>query len=133
MNIKEKAKALKTYIPAMFIAMKRKDTPVIAKIFAGITLGYALSPIDVIPDFIPVLGYLDVLIILPLLAAVTIKFIPTEIMEKCEAEAVEIWKDGKPERWYYAIPVIVIWLVIIGWLILKIINQDTRRILPCSA
>ena len=42
--------------------MKRKDTPIVAKIFAGITVGYALSPIDVVPDFIPVLGYLDDLI-----------------------------------------------------------------------
>ena len=46
--------------------MKRKDTPIVAKIFAGITVAYALSPIDVVPDFIPVLGYLDDLIILPL-------------------------------------------------------------------
>ncbi|MFA7099571.1 MAG: hypothetical protein WC143_05765 [Eubacteriales bacterium] len=51
MNLKEKAKALKIYIPAFFIAMKRKDTPIIAKIFAGITVGYALSPIDVILGF----------------------------------------------------------------------------------
>jgi len=54
MNLKEKANALKTYILALFIAMKRKDTPIVAKIFAGITVAYALSPIDVVPDFIPV-------------------------------------------------------------------------------
>lgn len=122
MNLKEKAKALKIYIPALFIAMKRKDTLIIAKIFVGITIGYALSPIDVIPDFIPVLGYLDDLIILPLLAAVAMKFIPAQIMEKCKAEAVDMCKDGEPEKWYYAIPVIVLWLVIIGWAMLKIIN-----------
>jgi uncharacterized membrane protein YkvA (DUF1232 family) len=80
MNLKEKANALKTYILALFIAMKRKDTPIVAKIFAGITVAYALSPIDVVPDFIPVLGYLDDLIILPLLATLAIRLIPTEIM-----------------------------------------------------
>ena len=120
MNLKEKAKAIKIYIPALFIAMKRKDTPIAAKIFAGITVGYALSPIDLIPDFIPVLGYLDDLIILPLLAALAIKFIPSEIMEICKAEAEGMWKDGKPKKFYYAIPIIILWLVIIGWVVSKI-------------
>ena len=100
MNLKEKANALKTYILALFIAMKRKDTPIVAKIFAGITVGYALSPIDVVPDFIPVLGYLDDLIILPLLATLAIRLIPNEIMEICKAESAGMWKDGKTKKWY---------------------------------
>jgi len=56
MNLKERAKQLKTDVPAVFIAMKRKETPFIAKILAGIAVTYALSPIDLIPDFIPVIG-----------------------------------------------------------------------------
>ena len=56
MNIKERAKKLKSDIPAVFIALKDKDTPLLAKIVAGITVGYALSPVDLIPDFIPFLG-----------------------------------------------------------------------------
>lgn len=119
MDLKEKAKTIKIYIPALFIAMKRKDTPLVAKIFAGITVGYALSPIDVIPDFIPVLGYLDDLIILPLLAALTIKLVPDEIMKDCKAESEGMWKDGKPKKWYYAIPIIVLWLMVIGWIVSK--------------
>lgn len=122
MNLKEKAKAIRIQIPALFIAMKRKDTPLAAKIFAGITLAYALSPIDIIPDFIPVLGYLDDLVILPLLAALAIKFIPDEIMDECKAEAAGMWKDGKPKRWYYAIPIVVLWLLIIGWIISRTIT-----------
>ncbi|MDY0318293.1 MAG: DUF1232 domain-containing protein, partial [Candidatus Izemoplasmatales bacterium] len=59
MKLKERAKQLKTDIPAVFIAMKRKETPFLAKILAAITIVYALSPIDLIPDFIPILGYLD--------------------------------------------------------------------------
>ena len=59
MKLKEKAKQLKTDIPAVFLALKDKETPLIAKIFAAITVAYALSPVDLIPDFIPVLGYLD--------------------------------------------------------------------------
>jgi len=65
MNFKERAQKLKSDIPAIFLALKDKDTPIIAKILAAVTVAYALSPIDLIPDFIPVLGYLDDLIILP--------------------------------------------------------------------
>ena len=121
MNLREKAKELKVMIPALFIAMKRKDTPVLAKIFAALTVGYALSPIDIIPDFIPVLGYLDDLIILPVLAALTIRLIPDDIMEACKAEAKELWKDGKPKKWYYAIPIVVIWVLIVSWVITKFV------------
>ena len=59
MNLRERAKKLKTDIPAVFLSLKSKDTPLIAKILAVITIAYALSPIDLIPDFIPVIGYLD--------------------------------------------------------------------------
>lgn len=75
MNIKEQTKQLKVDIPAVFLCLKGKDAPLIAKILAGITTAYALSPIDFIPDFIPVLGYLDDIIILPFLIALTIKFV----------------------------------------------------------
>ncbi len=53
MSIRERAKKLRTDIPAVFLALKRKDTPLAAKIAAGVTVAYALSPIDLIPDFIP--------------------------------------------------------------------------------
>ncbi|MBI9096203.1 MAG: DUF1232 domain-containing protein [Sphaerochaeta sp.] len=117
MNLKEKAKTIATYIPALFLAMKKKNTPVAAKILAALTVGYALSPIDLIPDFIPVLGYLDDLIILPLLITSTVKLIPPEIMEECKVEAAGMWKGGKPTKWYYTIPVIVLWLLIIWWIV----------------
>jgi uncharacterized membrane protein YkvA (DUF1232 family) len=120
MDIKEKAKQLKSDIPAVFIALKDKDTPIGAKILAGITVGYALSPIDFIPDFIPVLGYLDDVIILPVLVALTVKCIPKDIWDKSKQKSLDMWKEGKPEKWYYAIPIALIWLLII-WLIVKAI------------
>lgn len=92
MSIKDTAKKLKREVPAVFIALKRKDTPVIAKLFAGITVGYALSPIDFIPDFIPVLGYLDDVILLPLLVALTVKLIPNAIWEQSKLEAEGLWR-----------------------------------------
>ena len=118
--IKERAKKLKTDVPAVFLALKRKDTPVMAKVFATLTVAYALSPIDLIPDFIPVLGYLDDLLILPGLVAITVKLIPSGIFEECRIEAAGLWEGGKPKKWFYAIPIALIWLLIIG-VIIKVI------------
>jgi uncharacterized membrane protein YkvA (DUF1232 family) len=113
MDLKARAKKLKSDIPAVFIALRKKETPVIAKIFAGITIGYALSPIDFIPDFIPVLGLLDDIILLPILIAITIKFIPEEIFKLCRAESENLWNGVKPKKWYFAIPIILVWIILI--------------------
>ena len=120
MKIKENVKIIKRDIPAVFLALKDKKTPIIAKILAAVTVGYALSPIDLIPDFIPVLGYLDDVILLPLLITVTLKLIPEDIMNKCRKEAGNMWQDGKPKKWYYALPIVFIWVVLI-LIIIKII------------
>ncbi|MCL6559986.1 MAG: DUF1232 domain-containing protein [Firmicutes bacterium] len=117
MELKEKAKQLKKDIPAVFLALKKKETPWYAKILAILTVGYALSPIDLFPDFIPVLGYLDDVIILPLMIAATIKLIPKDIIEQCRIESEYLWKDGKPKKWYYAIPIVLIWLIIVALII----------------
>lgn len=120
MNIKERAKKLKADIPALFLSLKDKETPLIAKILAGLTVGYALSPIDLIPDFIPVLGYLDDIILLPVLVALTIRLIPQEVFERNRRQAEHIWEDNKPKRWFYAIPIVLVWLLIV-WIIIKAI------------
>ena len=120
MDLKARAKKLKTDIPALFLAIKDNDTPILAKVFAGITVAYALSPVDLVPDFIPVLGYLDDIILLPMLVALTIIFIPQDVLERNRKQAEGMWQDGKPKKWYYAIPIIAIWIIIIG-LILKAI------------
>ena len=120
MNFKERAKKLKSDIPTVFLALKDKETPMLAKIFAALTVVYALSPVDLIPDVIPVLGYLDDVILLPMLVALTIKFIPKEVLEKNRKAAEGLWKDGKPEKWYYGIPFVLRWVVIII-LIVKVI------------
>lgn len=113
MTLKEKAKQLKTDVPAVFLALQHKETPVTAKILAAITVIYALSPIDLIPDFIPILGYLDDMLILPALIAFTVRLIPQNIFAECRKEAAGIWQNGKPKKWYYALPVAVIWLVVL--------------------
>lgn len=123
MNLKEHAKKLKTDIPAVFLALKDRKTPLIAKITAGITVAYALSPIDLIPDFIPVLGYLDDVILLPALIALTIKLIPKNVWTECQKKSENMWTDGRPKKWYFAIPIILIWLLVIGCVFKIFIKQ----------
>ena len=123
MSLKEKATALKIDIPALFLALKRKETPMAAKILAGLTLVYALSPIDLIPDFIPVLGYLDDLIILPAMVFLTVKLIPNDVLEECRAQAKTLWIDGKPKKWYFALPVILIWVLLIFIIVRAVVHR----------
>jgi len=118
MTLKERAASLKKDIPAVFLALKAKETPVLAKVVAFLTVAYALSPVDLVPDFIPVLGYLDDLLILPALVALTVKLIPKDIFERYRQEAEGMWKDGKPKKWYYAFPIVLLWALII-WMIVK--------------
>lgn len=113
MDLKKRAKQLKADIPAVFIALRKKETPLLPKILAGITIAYALSPIDLIPDFIPVVGYLDDIILLPVLIALTIKLIPDEVFAECRKEAEGLWADCLPVNWRYAVPIVVCWLLII--------------------
>ena len=113
MSLKDRAKELKTDVPAVFLALKDKNTPWYAKLFAALTVAYALSPIDFIPDFIPLLGYLDDLIILPFLVALTVKLIPKEVFAEYRERASDLWANGKPKRWYYAIPIVLVWCLII--------------------
>lgn len=113
-KLTDRAKKLKTDIPAIFLALKDKRTPWYAKIIAAVIVVYALSPIDLIPDFIPVLGYLDDLIILPALIAWCVKCIPRDVFADCRSRAQDLWGGGKPEKWYYAIPFVLIWAAIIA-------------------
>ena len=113
MTLKEQASSLKKDIPAVFLALKAKETPIFAKILAFLTVAYALSPIDLLPE-----GYLDDVIILPALVALTVKLIPKEIFDRYRQEAEGMWPDGKPKKWYYALPIILLWALIL-YLIVK--------------
>lgn len=113
MNWKNSVKKIKSDIPALFFALKEKETPVVAKIMAGITVAYALSPIDLIPDFIPIFGYLDDFILLPLLIALTVKLIPKAILETSRLKAEEISNKRLSKKWYYSIPVVLSWCILL--------------------
>lgn len=123
MTLKERAKKLKTDIPAVFLALRKRETPVSAKLLAALTVAYALSPIDLIPDFIPVLGYLDDLILLPALVVLTVRPVPPKVMEACRTEAEGMWTEGRPKRWYYAIPIVLVWLLLVFLVVRAVVKS----------
>ena len=108
---KTKTKQLRTEIVALYLASKHPRTPWYAKALAALIIGYALSPIDLIPDFIPVIGYLDDFILVPLGIALLIKIIPGDILEECRAKAQSDFSEGKPKNWIAAIIIALIWLL----------------------
>ena len=120
-KLTERAKKLKTDIPAVFLALKDKRTPWFAKIIAATVIIYALSPIDLIPDFIPIIGYLDDLIILPALITWCVKCIPIDVFDDCRRRSEGLWGSGKPEKWYYAVPFILIWVAVIVLIVVAFI------------
>jgi len=83
-------------------------------------VAYALSPIDFIPDFIPVIGLLDDVILLPGLIALVIKPIPADVFVKCREDAASLWIHGKPKRWYCALPIVAVW-ILVTYLVMKAI------------
>lgn len=118
-KLKARAEKLMTDIPAVFLAMKHKRTPWYAKLLAFLAVAYALSPIDLIPDFIPVIGYLDDILILPLLVVLIVKSVPAEVMAECREKARGMWESGSPKKWYYSLPIIIVWMIVL-WLIVRL-------------
>ncbi len=107
---KTKSKQLKSEVCVLYLASKHPRTPWYAKAFAVLIIGYALSPIDLIPDFIPVIGYLDDLIIVPAGIAFLIKMIPEEVLEECREKARFQSMSKKRRNWIAAIVIVLIWL-----------------------
>ncbi|OFX24160.1 MAG: hypothetical protein A2041_03450 [Bacteroidetes bacterium GWA2_31_9b] len=119
-KLKGKAKKLKNEIIAISLAFNDKRTPLFTKIIIGLTISYALSPIDLIPDFIPIIGYLDDLIILPLMITLSIKLIPSEVMIDCRMRSQNESKLNKKIGLISAIFIILIWIGLLGLIIFKI-------------
>ncbi len=107
---KDRARQLKTEVYALYLAYKDKRTPWYAKVFTATVVAYAFSPIDLIPDFIPVFGYLDDLVLVPLGAFLAIRMIPTEVMSECREKAREVMAQGKPVNKAAAVVIMLIWV-----------------------
>lgn len=101
---------------ALYLAARDPRVPWYAKLLAAVVVAYAVSPIDLIPDFIPVIGLLDDMIIVPLGLALALKMIPREVMEEHRREARGRLAEGVPRRWVGAVAVICIWVLLL-WLV----------------
>ncbi len=110
---KTKSKHLRSEVYALYLASKHPRTPWYAKALAVLVIGYALSPIDFIPDFIPVIGYIDDLIIVPAGISILIKMIPREVLEECREKARSQPIDKKRSNWTVAAVIVLIWLLAI--------------------
>jgi uncharacterized membrane protein YkvA (DUF1232 family) len=113
-KLRERARRLEKDTVALYLALKREETPLSAKIVVGFAICYALSPIDLIPDFIPIIGFLDDVLILPALVALAVRLIPEQTFSECREKAIGMWENGKPKSFWYALPIIVFWLAILA-------------------
>lgn len=121
-RLKENAKGLKNEIYAVYLAYTKHKLPWYAKVLAALVMAYALSPIDLIPDFIPVLGILDDLILLPLGIALLIKIIPPEVMNECRKEVQNAGKEKLPKNYLMAAVFVLIWAGLIFLIVYKVAN-----------
>ena len=108
---KRRARELKRETYALYLAYKDPRTPWYAKIFAALVVGYAFSPIDLIPDPIPILGYLDDLVLVPLGVALALRMIPHAVLAECRAKA-QVQMDQRPKNWAAAILIVAVWLLL---------------------
>jgi uncharacterized membrane protein YkvA (DUF1232 family) len=119
-KLKDWARALKRDVHAIYLASRDPRVPWYAKALAVMVAGYALSPIDLIPDFIPVLGYLDDIILVPLGIVLVLKLIPPQVMTEHRASALA--KQDRPVGRTAAFAIVCVWIVSVvftGWLVYR--------------
>ena len=104
------ARTIKRDVVAVYIAAKDPRTPLAVKILATAVAAYALSPIDLIPDFIPILGYLDDLIIVPIGLILVIRLLPPEVLSSAREQASEYL--SRPKNYWAATLIIIVWLLL---------------------
>jgi uncharacterized membrane protein YkvA (DUF1232 family) len=106
------ARRLKTEVYALYLAYKDPRVPWYARVVAAGVVAYAFSPIDLIPDPIPILGYLDDLLLVPLGVALALRLIPPEVMAECRERAMAALENGRPVSWGAAALIVLIWLAL---------------------
>jgi uncharacterized membrane protein YkvA (DUF1232 family) len=111
-RLKQRARQLKIETYALYLAYKDPRVPWYARIFAACVVAYAFSPIDLIPDFIPVIGYLDDLILVPAGIVLALRMIPPAVVAECRERAQEVMRAGKPINRWAAVVIIAIWLLL---------------------
>jgi len=111
-QLKRRARALKVEVYALYLAYRDPRVPWYARLFAAAVVAYAFSPIDLIPDVIPVLGYLDDLILVPLGIQIALRLIPPVVMAESRAQAQAVITAGKPVSWAAAVVIVALWLAL---------------------
>jgi uncharacterized membrane protein YkvA (DUF1232 family) len=114
-SLRERARLLKRDTLAVWYASLDRRTPWYAKVLAGLVTAYAFSPVDLVPDFIPVLGYLDDLILVPAGIALVLRLIPVEVMEDARRKA-EV-ASAKPVNWWMGALVLLLWGILLFFVI----------------
>jgi uncharacterized membrane protein YkvA (DUF1232 family) len=105
---RQRVRQLRRETYALYLAYRDPRVPWVAKLLAACVVAYAFSPIDLIPDFIPVLGTLDDFVLIPLGIALSVKLIPPQVMAECRARAAEM--EGKPTNWAAAAVIVALWI-----------------------
>jgi uncharacterized membrane protein YkvA (DUF1232 family) len=122
-RLRQFARALKQEIYALYLAYQHPQTPWYAKIWAFIVVAYAISPLDLVPDFIPVLGYLDDLILLPIGIWIALRLIPPGVMAECREQSRDrIGKPTSPAGRWAAVIIVLIWLFLAGLVLMWLIR-----------
>ena len=120
-GLRTRARALKRDTYALYLACRDPRTPWYAKLLAGAIVAYALSPIDLIPDFVPVLGYVDDLLIVPLGLSVALRLVPAEVMADCRSRALAATE--RPTSHLAAMVIVAIWILfaaLAAWLVYEV-------------
>ena len=110
---KHRAWQLKTELNALILAYRDPRTPWVARVWTACVIGYAFSPIDLIPDPIPVLGYLDDLVLIPLGIALAVRLIPAPVMDEARAKAQQAQNGNHRTAWIVAGVIVLIWIVLV--------------------
>ncbi|WP_071458646.1 YkvA family protein [Bacillus massilinigeriensis] len=114
-DLKSKAAKVKQDIFVLLEAYKHPRTPIVVKILSIMIVAYAFSPVDLIPDFIPVLGYLDDIILIPIGITLVLKLIPKDVLRECR-ELVEKSDKVKKKNWVAGTIIILLWILVLYWI-----------------
>jgi len=122
--IREKTEEIKKNIYLIYLISRHPKTPFYVKLLIYGVLGYAFSPIDLIPDFIPVIGYLDDLLIVPVGIYIALKLVPEQVLNECRVNVNAAWNGGDdlPEKKIIAALIAVMWIVVLSAVIYCVIK-----------
>jgi uncharacterized membrane protein YkvA (DUF1232 family) len=127
-ELKQRARRLKTETFALYLVARHPGTPWYAKLFVAGIVAYAFSPFDLIPDFVPVLGYLDDLILIPMGITLAMRMVPPSVLAECRARAQEVMSQGKPVNRIAGAVIVVIWIALAAlfavWAYERMMNFD---------